>query len=192
MPVTGRPRPAVTGRQPATPARGQEYRIGGNREEKGARRGGSLGSGDIRHARERPLWGIFVSEGRLHQKTIACSRQSSPLVTWPDDVSGTSGRASTPILSSAATARPGQFGPNGAGASSPVGGSPRAGRARQGTGAPRGGDRASPDPGSCTPGTISGTGTVDTPLARALITGEGPDDRMEAGDAGARPGGARP
>jgi gluconolactonase len=26
--------------------------------------------------------------------------------------------------------------------------------------------------GSCTPGTISGTGTVDTPLARALITGE--------------------
>ena len=88
-----------------------------------------------------------VSEVRLHQKTIACSRQSSPLVTWPDDVSGTSGRASTPILSSAATARPGQFGPNGAGASSPVGGSPRAGRARQGTGAPRGGDRASPDPG---------------------------------------------
>ena len=46
--------------------------------------------------------------------------------------------------------------------------------------------------GSCTPGTISGTGTVDAPLAGALITGEEPDDRLEAGDAGARPGGARP
>src|SRR5215470_15381002 len=46
--------------------------------------------------------------------------------------------------------------------------------------------------GSCTLGTIGGTGTVDTPLARALITGEEPDDRLEAGDAGARPGGARP
>jgi hypothetical protein len=40
-----------------------------------------------------------VSEGRLHQETNACSRQSSPLVRWPNDASGPSGRASTPILS---------------------------------------------------------------------------------------------
>ena len=37
------------------------------------------------------------------------------MVTWPNDASGPSGRASTPTLSSAATAGPGQFRPNGAG-----------------------------------------------------------------------------
>src|SRR5271169_4234332 len=28
---------------------------------------------------------LYVSEGRLHQETNVCSRQSSPLVTWPND-----------------------------------------------------------------------------------------------------------
>jgi hypothetical protein len=101
-------------------------------------------SSDVWFRGNSPVW---VSEGRLHQETNACSRQSSPLVTWPNDASGASSRASTPILNSAATARPGQFGPNGAGTSSPAGGSPRAGRARRGNRAPRGGDRAGPDHG---------------------------------------------